>query len=99
MPTRFTEGHEHLDRARRLFVSLKDSGSVAQVDETRARSLLAEGRNAAAERVARSAVRILEKGDEHALLAEALTTHGRALARLGRYNESRLTFQRAIEVA
>jgi tetratricopeptide (TPR) repeat protein len=34
---RFPEAHEHLDRARRLFVSLKDPGSVAQVDETRAR--------------------------------------------------------------
>jgi two-component system response regulator PilR (NtrC family) len=99
MTSRFTEAYEHLNRARRLFVILKDSGSVAQVDETRARALLAEGRNADAERVVRSAVRTLEKGDEHALLAEALTTHGRSLARLGHHNESRLTLQRAIEVA
>jgi transcriptional regulator with GAF, ATPase, and Fis domain len=99
MTSRFTEAYEHLDRARRLFVSLKDSGSVAQVDETRARALLAEGRNADAERIVRSAVRTLEKGDEQALLAEALTTHGKALARLGHYNQSRLTLRRAIEVA
>jgi transcriptional regulator with PAS, ATPase and Fis domain len=99
MTSRFTEAYKHLDCSRRLFVGLKDSGSVAQVDETRARALLAEGRNAAAERVVRSAVRTLETGDEQALLAEALTTLGKALARLGHYNESRLKLQRAIEVA
>jgi len=99
MTSRFTDSHEHLDRARRLFLSLKDRGSVAQVDETRARALLAEGRITDAERIIRSAVRILEKGDEQALLAEALTTHGRAPARLDYYNESRLKLQRAIEVA
>lgn len=99
MTSRFTEAHKHLDRARRLFISLKDSGSVAQVDETRARALLAEGRTAEAEKIIRSAVRTLEKGDELALLAEALTTQGRALARLGHHNESRLKLQRAIEVA
>ncbi len=96
---RFNEAHEHLDRARRLFISLKESGSVAQVDETRARALLAQGRNAEAERIARLAVRTLEKGDERCVLAEALTTHGTALARLGHYEQARSTLQRAIEVA
>jgi DNA-binding NtrC family response regulator len=96
---RFSEAHEHLDRARRLFISLKDSGSVAQVDETRARALLAQGRNAEAERIARLAVRTLEKGDERFVLAEALATHGTALARLGHYEQARSTLQRAVEVA
>ena len=96
---RFPEAHEHLDRARRLFVSLKDPGSVAQVDETRARALLAQGRNAEAERVARSAVRTLEAGDERFVLAEALSSHGTALARLGNYEQARSTLQRAVEVA
>jgi transcriptional regulator with GAF, ATPase, and Fis domain len=94
-----TEAHEHLDRARRLFVSLKDNGSIAQVDETRARSFLAEGRNAEAEKAVRSAIRTLEQGDEQALLAEALTTHGAALARLGKHEQARFTLQRAIKVA
>ncbi len=35
---RFSEAHEHLDCARRLFIGLKEGGSVAQVDETRARA-------------------------------------------------------------
>lgn len=96
---RFDEAHGHLDRARRLFISLKDSGIVAQVDETRARAMLAQGRNAEAERIARSAVRTLEKGDERFVLAESLATHGTALARLGHYEQARSTLQRAVEVA
>ena len=97
--TRFNEAHEHLDRARRLFITLKEGSSVAQVDETRARTLLAQGRNAEAERVARLAVRTLEKGDERCILAEALMTHGVTLARLGHYEQARSTLQRTIEVA
>jgi DNA-binding NtrC family response regulator len=96
---RFNEAHEHLDRARRLFISLKENGSVAQVDDTRARTLLAQGRNTEAERIARSAVRTLEKGDGRFVLAEALATHGTALARLGHYEQGRATLQRAVEVA
>jgi DNA-binding NtrC family response regulator len=61
--------------------------------------LLAQKRNAEAEKVVRSAVRTLDKGDEQSVLAEALTTQGVALARLGRYEESRLTLDRAMEVA
>jgi transcriptional regulator with PAS, ATPase and Fis domain len=95
----FPEAHEHLDRARLLFTSLKDSVHTAQVDETRSRVLLAQGRNADAEKVVRAAVRTLEKGDEQSLLAEALTTQGVALARLGRFEEARLTLVRAQDVA
>jgi CheY-like chemotaxis protein/predicted negative regulator of RcsB-dependent stress response len=96
---KFTEAHEHLDCARPLFVGLNDSGHIAQTDETRARVLLAEGRVAEAERVVREAVRVFDKGDEHSLLAEALTTHGKALARLGRYEQAHLTLQSAMERA
>jgi CheY-like chemotaxis protein len=96
---KFTEAHEHVERARRIFVKLKDSGSVAQVDETRARVLLAEGRNDEAEKVAGAAVQALEKGGEQSLLAEALTTHGITLARTGQHERARLILQRAVEVA
>ena len=97
--SRIPDAHKHLDRARRLFTGLKDKGSVAQVDDTRARILLAQGHNAEAEKLARSAVRALEKGGEQGLLAEALTTHGTALARLGRDSQARFALQRATEVA
>ncbi len=96
---KYDEAHKHLDRARHLFFAQNDVGAVAQVDDTRARTLLAEGRVAEAERMARNAVRTLEKGDEQALLAEALTTHGVALARLGDHSSARRLLQRAIEVA
>ncbi|PYS80134.1 MAG: hypothetical protein DMF67_14675 [Acidobacteria bacterium] len=96
---RHAEAHEHLQRARALFVGLKDAGSVAQVDETRARVLIAEGRLGEAKRVARSAVRGLEAGGQQALLAEALTTLGLAQARAGSHAEARASFLRAVETA
>lgn len=96
---KFRDAHEHLDRAQALFTSLKDRAHIAQVDETRARVLLAEGRAADAEKLARSAVKILEGGGEQALLAEALTTHGITLARTNHYLPAQHTLQRAVEVA
>src|SRR3989442_5262733 len=97
--SKYKEAHKHLDRARRFFFALSDMSMIAQVDDTRARTLLAEGRVAEAERVARNAVRTLEKGDEQAVLAEALTTHGVAHARLGDYPSAKRLLERAIEVA
>lgn len=94
-----TDAHKHLNRARQLLVSLRDKVHVAQVDETRARAYMAEGRNAEAEKLARASVRTLETGDEQSLLAEALTTHATALSRSGRHKQSALTFQRAVQVA
>lgn len=79
---KFDDAHEHLDRAQMLMTRLKDNLHLAQVDETRGRVLLAEGRVVEAEKTIRAAVLRLEKGDELSLLAEALTTHGIALARL-----------------
>jgi tetratricopeptide (TPR) repeat protein len=93
------EAHAHLDRARRIVTSLTDVGLMAQVDETRACVVLAQGRIADAERVARLAVQNQEKTERHALVAEALITHGRALARLERYGASLSAFRRAIELA
>ncbi|HKS29219.1 MAG TPA: sigma 54-interacting transcriptional regulator [Pyrinomonadaceae bacterium] len=69
------------------------------MNDTRARVFLAQGHDVDAERVVRGAVRTLERGDELSLLAEALTTHGVALARLGRQEEARGALSRAIEVA
>lgn len=96
---RFVEAHQHLNRARALFSKLRDKGSIAQVDETRARVFLAEQHYTQAEIAARGSVRIFDEGDEKSLLAEALTTHGTALARLGRYGRAAGQFQRAIEGA
>lgn len=96
---KFKEAHQHLDRAQALFTSMKDDVHTAQVDETRARVLLAEGHVAEAEKLVRSAVKILESGGQQSLLAEALTTHGITLARMGHHKPARLTLERAVDVA
>lgn len=95
----FREAHKHLDRGRTLYTNLKDVGYIAQIDDTRARVLLAEGRLADAERVIRQSIRALERGGEQHVLAEALTTYGVVLARLGRHARSRELLERAMEVA
>ncbi len=96
---KFPEAHRHLDRAQVLFTSMKDSLHTAQVDDTRAKVMLAEGRVSEAERVIRTAVKTLKRGGEQSLLAEALTTHGVTLARLGNHERARLTLRCAGEVA
>jgi CheY-like chemotaxis protein len=96
---RYDDAHEHLNNARILFIAVKDKGSVAQVDETRARVLLAQGRTKEAERAIREAVRVLAKGGEQGLYAEALTTQGLVLAKLGNFPESRNTLRKAAGVA
>ncbi len=78
---------------------MKDDVHTAQVDDTRARVLLAEGRTAEAERLVRSAVQILERGDQQPLLAEALTTHGIVLARIGSREAAHREFQHAVAAA
>lgn len=60
---------------------------------------MAEGRVNEAEKIVRSAVMVLERGGEQSLLAEALTTHGLVLARLGRHKQAQMTLQSAVEVA
>lgn len=96
---RHDEALEHLNRACEIFLELKDSGSVAQVNETRARLFIAQERYDQAEQAATAAVAILEQGDEQSLLAEALTTHGIALAHMGEYQRSFATFTRAAQTA
>lgn len=95
----YQQAHEHLDRARKIFGTLKDAGSAAQVDETRACVFLAEGRIKEAERKVLSALRVQEKSGNVYLMTEALITHGRVLARSKNYAASLGTFRRAIELA
>jgi tetratricopeptide (TPR) repeat protein len=96
---RLAEAHEHLDRAQALFTTLRDVVHLAQVAETRTRVLHAEGDLMQAERFARTAVQLLENREERSFLAEALTTHGTALARLHHKDQAQASFERAIHVA
>ena len=96
---RAAEALTHLDKARAIFVSLKDSRMVAQVNETRARVFLAEKRFAEAERAIFAAVTVLEQGEDASLLAEALATEGSIFAGSEKYDSARSAFNRASDVA
>jgi tetratricopeptide (TPR) repeat protein len=97
--SRFKEAHEYLNHARRLTVSIKNKVKTAQVDESRAQLLIAEGKYIKAESAARHAARVFDKSGHQCFLAEALTTQGIALARLGKTERAQFTIQRAIEIA
>jgi tetratricopeptide (TPR) repeat protein len=96
---RYREAHENLDRAQAVLTRIKDTGTLAQVDETRARVLIAERRYRDAERILARAVKTLEQGDKSALLAEALTVQGVVWARLWEYQSSINALRRAAELA
>ncbi len=93
------KAHRHLDRARSLLLSLDDVATIAVIDETRARTLLGEGRLVEADQMIKMSVKVLEKGDQQAVLAEALTTFGVVQARLGYHARAKVLFERAINVA
>jgi tetratricopeptide (TPR) repeat protein len=97
--SRYKEAHEYLAHARRLTVTIKDKVKTAQVDESRAQLFIAQRNFTEAEAAARHAARTFDKSGHHFFLAEALTTHGIALARLKQTERAQFTFQRAIEVA
>ena len=97
--SRFKEAHKYLDEARRLAVSFKDKARVAQVDESSAQILIAEGKFKLAEGVARRAVSALEKSGHKCLVADALITYGIALARLRKNERAKFIFQKAIDAA
>ncbi|HKU73363.1 MAG TPA: hypothetical protein VJR02_05555 [Pyrinomonadaceae bacterium] len=97
--SRFRKAHEYLDHARRLLVSIKDKVRVAQVDDTRAQVFLAQQDYAQAEAIARYSVSSFRKAGRQCFLAEALVTHGIALARLTKTVRAQLALQEAAEVA
>jgi tetratricopeptide (TPR) repeat protein len=96
---RYREAHEHLDRAQLIFTRLKDTGSLAQVDETRARVLVAEKKYKDADRMLADVVKTFDAGGESALLADALTLQGVVWARRGAFDSSVNILRQAIKVA
>lgn len=96
---RYEEAHEQLGRAGSIFAKLQDLGTLAQVDETRARVLMAERKYVEAARVLGGAIQTFERGGESALLADALTLQGAVLARRGADEESAAVLRRAADMA
>ncbi|HEX7313848.1 MAG TPA: helix-turn-helix domain-containing protein [Pyrinomonadaceae bacterium] len=96
---RYRGAHEHLDRAQLIFTKLKDTGNLAQVDETRARVLIAEKKYRDADRIIADVIKTFEAGGESGLLADALTVQGVVWARLGGFDGSINILKQAIRVA
>jgi tetratricopeptide (TPR) repeat protein len=96
---RYREAHEHLDRAQSIFTKLRDPGVLAQVDETRARVLVAEKKYRDADRIIAGVVKTFEQGKEAALLADALSIQGVVWARLGAHEASLNILREAVRVA
>jgi tetratricopeptide (TPR) repeat protein len=96
---RFAEAQEHLTHSRALSLSVGDLGGAAGAEDSRAQAFLLERKYEQAENSARVAVRSLGHGGEQAMLAEALTTHGKALARLNQTHVAKTTLDQAVEIA
>jgi tetratricopeptide (TPR) repeat protein len=96
---RYDEAHEQLDRAQFIFTKLRDTGNLAQANETRARVFIAEKKYREANRIIPDVIKTLEKGGEQALLAEALTVQGVGWARLGSFDSSISVLRKAMRIA
>ncbi len=96
---RYSEAHEHLDRAQEVFERVSDTGSLAQINETRARVFVAEKRYQEADWIISSVIEAFENGGDHALLVDALTIQGVVWSKLGAKESSLNILNRAISVA
>lgn len=96
---RYRDAHEHLERAQAVLTKLKDTGTLAQVDETRARVFIGEGQYRDADRALARAIKVFEAGGASGLLADAFTLQGIVWARLRAFDGSLTILQEAIEIA
>jgi tetratricopeptide (TPR) repeat protein len=96
---RYKEAHESLDRAQLIFTKLKDTGNLAQTDETRARVLVAEKKYREADRILAGVIKTFDKGGESGMLVNALTLQGVVWARLGGFDNSINILRQATKVA
>ncbi len=96
---RFDEAYDHLQRAINLFEEFGDQVRGSQVKETVAQLYLANEQYDLADSAIKLALSTLEGSSEDALLAEALTTQGLILCRLGHKHEAKPIIERARRVA
>lgn len=96
---RFTEAHEHLERARRLATLLKDRFHLALMDDTLANLHLAANHPSEAAEVAKHALAQLDPGGERAMIVRVQTTYGKAMARLAHFEQAQEVLLEAREIA
>jgi DNA-binding winged helix-turn-helix (wHTH) protein len=95
----FRQAESHLLRACKAFDSLADKIRRAQVDDSLAQLYFAQERFDDADASIRRAVEIMEKGDEDALLAEALTNNGLIYSKLKRCSQAKTLLENAYRLA
>jgi tetratricopeptide (TPR) repeat protein len=97
--SRYKDAHKYLNEARRLTVRFKDKAYTAQIEDSLAQVLTAEGKLSEAVSVARRAVSAFQKAGHFCMMAEALITQGIAVARLGQTERAQFLFRQAIKAA
>lgn len=95
----YKESEEYLLRSLRSFISFSDSIATAQVNETLARLYIETKQYDLAQEVIDRAVKILDRTDGEALLAEAVTTSGLVAAKQFRVNDAKKSFEAAYNIA
>lgn len=95
----FEEAQSHFERAETLFSRMGDAVHLAQTKDSRAVAYLAEKNYAAAVTASEASVKILELGEEHALLVDSLLTLAESQSALGRPRDALVTYVRAYELA
>ncbi len=96
---KFAEAHEHFESAKKIFTNLKEHIFVAQVDESIAKALIGQGLPELAERFARRSSAAFEKAERFALMIESQITLGIALARMKKFEQARIEFENAEQIA
>jgi tetratricopeptide (TPR) repeat protein len=96
---KFAEAHGHFETAKKIFTNLKEHIFVAQVDESIAKTYIGQGLPEIGERFARKSSEAFEKAERFALMTESLITLGIALSRTKKFEQARLEFEKAEEIA
>lgn len=96
---RYSEAHEHLDRAQAIFERHNDAGDLAHVNETRARVLVAERHYKEANHLIAGVIQMFEKGNEYGRLADAMTIQGVIWSRLELHENSIHILRHAMSLA
>jgi tetratricopeptide (TPR) repeat protein len=96
---RYSDAHERLDRAQEIYERRQDTGSLAQVNETRARVFIAERNYTAANRLISDVIEIFTKGSEYGRLTDALIIQGVVWSRLELHEKSIIILRHAMSVA
>ncbi|HEV7472827.1 MAG TPA: winged helix-turn-helix domain-containing protein [Pyrinomonadaceae bacterium] len=96
---RLEEAEARIVRARLLYDALSDNVRRAQADDTLARLHIAAARFGPAQHAIEQAVESLETCGQESLFAEALTTQGVVLCKVGRFREAKRVLDRACQVA